>query len=105
MTGYAPQYETVSTNEVRNVAIDFADVLDSGELLTGTPTVTGDASLTITNEQVNTSLLTINGESVAVGAGVQFRVSPSTAGVYTITVRCGTDASQTVEGKVRLRVE
>ncbi len=104
----APQVQQKAASEVRNVAVSFAGKLDDGELLTGTPTVTvSPTGPTIASESVSAEALTINGESVAAGAAVQFRVSGGTAGVtYTITVSCATDASpaQTLRGKVTLEV-
>lgn len=98
----APQIGIAIAGETRNVAISFASLLDSGELLTGTPTVTEDVGdLTITSKQVNTVALTINGATVAIGKAVQFSITGQVAGTtYTITAQCGTDATpaQTLKG-------
>lgn len=105
----APQRPSASVGSVRNVAVSFANKLDSGELLTGTPTVV-DANpnspedLTISNIVVNTAVLTINGVSVAVGEAVQCSVSGFVAASfpYTLTVTVGTDATpaQTLIGTI-----
>ena len=105
---YAPQRPSKTASEVRNVAVSFVGKLDSGELLTGSPTVaesTGD--LAIANVAVSTAALTINGASVAAGAAVQFSVSGGTAGTtYVITIACGTDSTpaQTLRGAIYLPV-
>lgn len=104
MAGIAPQVHELTTDETRNISVDMSGLLDSGELLTGTPTVTGSVPLTITNQQKNASALTINGSSVAAGLAVSFTLACSTAGSYTIEVKCGTDASQTVEGYIKVNV-
>jgi hypothetical protein len=92
--------------EVRNVAVDFTELLDSGESLTGTPTVTEitTTDLTFANVAVNTAILTIYGVSVAVGKAVQFKVSGQLAGVtYKIKLSATTDATpaQTIIRKVK----
>lgn len=93
----APQKPTIAVGEIRNVAVSFADVLDSGELLTGTPTVVEvtTTDLTLSSKAVNTAALTINGESVAIGKAVQFRVSGQLVAnsPYTIKITVSTDAS------------
>ena len=93
----APQIHTKKVSATRNIAISYLDILESGELLTGTPTVTtGDSpeSLTIDNAQVNTTTLTINGESCVAGQAVQFRVAGGTANTtYPIYITCSTDAT------------
>lgn len=92
----APERHKKVDSEVRNVAVSFANKLDSGELLTGTPTATevSTTDLTISDVAVNTAALTISGVSVAVGEAVQFKVSGGTAGVkYKVRVTCATDSS------------
>lgn len=87
----------ITAGETRNVSIDFAGKLDSGELLTGTPTVeeVGSSALTITNKQVNATSKTINGRDAAAGEAVQFRVSGLVAGTsYLIKVTVSTDDGQ-----------
>lgn len=94
--------------ETRLCAVSFAEKLDSGELLTGTPTVTEltTADLTIDNVAVNVAALTVDGESAAIGQAVQFRVAGQQAGTtYSLRVQCGTDATpaQTLRALVRFR--
>jgi len=108
----APQINTKTVSEVRNVAISFSGKLDSGELLTGTPVITdnGNASpaeLTFSSIAVNTAILTINGLSVPIGEAVQFSVSGGTEGKkYTMQVQTGTDSTpaQTLYGSATLRI-
>ena len=94
-TTLADQIQCKTVTEVRNVAVSFVGKLDSGELLTGSPTVTVvGGGLTVASEQVNTVALTIDGVSVGIGQAVQFSVSGGTAGTtYTVRIECGTDAS------------
>lgn len=107
MTRTTPAH-TKHPSEVRNCAVSFANVLDTGELLTGTPTVVSVPSgLTFSSPIVNTGALTINGVSVAIGKAVQFRASGGTSGVkYQIEVSCGTDATpaQTLYAELELLV-
>lgn len=106
----APQLPVVDASAVRNGAVDFKNQLDSGELLTGAPTVTeqtpgGSPGLTITNTAVNTSALTLNGDSVAVGQAVQFKVTDIVAGtMYMLKISANTDSTpaQTLIGYVRM---
>jgi len=103
-----PPIQSKTDGETRNVAVDFTAKLDSGELLTGTPTVT-DASgdLTITNKAVNAEQLTINNKTVAVGKAVQFQVSGGSVGNnYPIVISVGTDSTpaQTLVEIVTIRV-
>lgn len=109
MPTIAPQVHPISTSELRNVAVDFSGKLDSGELLTGTPTVTevGTSDLVLASKQVNAADRIINGATVATGKAVQFTVdaSGSSAGQRrTVDIVCGTDAGQTVHGRVVLKV-
>lgn len=114
MSHTAPQRPSVPEGSVRNFIVTFSIPLDSGELLTGTPTVVDSSpnspeELTITNKVVNTAILTLdNGDgsttSVPIGEAVQFSVSGMLAatGSYTINITVGTDATpaQTLPGKV-----
>ena len=90
-----------SINEVRNVVVDFQWKLSSGELLTGTPTVTSvPTGLTFASIVVNTVAVVVNGITAAIGEAVQFRISGGTAGTrYTLMIACGTNATpaQTLE--------
>lgn len=88
--------------------VSFANLLASGETLTGTPTVTADkAGLTIGTPAVNAATFTdLDGNTVAIGAGVQVRISGGTDGVdYRLEVSCGTTDSNTREVDCRLNVE
>lgn len=103
----APERPVLVPGETRNFAVSFGDVVDSGELLTGTPTVAEETTsdLTIANKAVNTAALTINGKSVAIGQAVQFKVSGQLAtgtvrgdesiatGNYEIKITVSTDAT------------
>jgi hypothetical protein len=105
----APQIHEQSVGEIRAYAVDFQGKLDTGELLTGTPTVTevGTSDLTISARVINTSELTINGATVAIGEALQFNVvaTGATVGkVYTILCQATTDNSQTLNGHIKVLI-
>ena len=88
-------------------AVDFTNILASGETLSGTPTVTvSPTGPTIGAPTVNTGVLTDDeGNTVAIGKAVQVRVSAGTDGIdYTLTVSCATTASDTRVGTCKLYV-
>jgi len=108
MTVIAPQVPTQSITETRFHAISFVGKLDAGETLTGTPTVAeiDTAHLTITNKAVNSTALTINGQSVAIGQAVQCKVvsAAMVAGTtYRVLVTCTTTAGQVLNGEIRFK--
>jgi len=107
VTANATQLHRIGVGEVRNVAIDFTGVLDSGEVLTGTPTVVEETTsdLTITNKVVSTAVVVINHADVPIGEAVQFRVDATSAVLnrtYILLITCDTDAGQTVKARVRM---
>lgn len=107
MSHKAPEIHSKSANESRLISIDCSGKLDSGELMTGSVTVPAVSGITITNEAVNTSTLTINGVSVIAGKAIQMLVSSGTAGnTYTIAATVATDSTpaQTLEIKLDLEV-
>ncbi len=106
----APEIQSKAKSGVRNVAVSFAGKLDSGELLTGTPTITEitTSDLTFSSVGVNSAALTINGRSVAISEAVQFKVTGGTADrTYRIRVSATSDSSpaQTLVVIVTLKVE
>ncbi len=110
MPNTAPQRRTKTVGETRNVAVSFVGVLDSGELLTGTPAVVEvtSADLTLTNKAVNGSSLVVNGETCLAGQVVTFTVAGGVADTdYQIRITATTNASnaQTLQATVRLRVK
>ena len=109
MSAEAPQIPCVLDGETRNGKASFANKLDSGELLTGSPTITelGTTDLTIANAAVSTAALTINGVSVDTGEAITFKASGFVANkIYRLLLQCGTDSSpaQTLRGIARLVV-
>ena len=90
----------MSAGGTDDVAISFAGKLRGSELLTGTPTVVevGSSDLTLSNKAISTAVLTILGESTAVGAAVQFRVVASSAlrGEYEILATASTDTGRVI---------
>jgi hypothetical protein len=96
MSVTAEQVHCKAVSETVNVAVNFQGDLDSGELLTGTPTVVEitTSDLTLANKAVNTAALTILGVSVAIGEAVQFNVVGGTADTtYSIRCTATTDAT------------
>jgi len=96
----APQVYQIAESETRAVVADFTLQLESGELLTGSPTVAeiASADLTIGTAAVNTGALAldIDGASVtaAIGTAVQFTIAGAlSATEYRVRVSCGTDAT------------
>ncbi len=109
MRSTAREIREITTDEVRVVSVSFLGKLDTGELLTGTPTVTAEAGagLTLSNKTVNSEAVTINSVSHAIGQAVQFKVDATAAtdGEWTIDITCATDNGQTVFGRVTVDVE
>ena len=113
MSHTAPQRPDTYQGETRNFAVSFSGRLDTGELLTGTPTIvdiSGDSptDLTISNKVVSTTSLTINGVTVPTGEAVQFTVTGQQSGKsYTIKITVGTDATpaQTLIGEIKFDTE
>ena len=96
MSNDAREVRAKKESETRNVTVNFADVLDENELLTGIPLVAdteSPQSLVIDNIQINTVALTVEGESVSIGQAIQFRVSGGTIGQHYISISCGTDST------------
>lgn len=105
MAGTAPQIREITTDEVRIISVDFSALLDSGELLTGTPDIQASDDLTITNAQVNVAAAEINGVSVPAGMAVQFQLESESSGKYQIEIVCDTDGGQRLEGTINLQVK
>ena len=87
------------------VTFDMTPRLQSGELLSGTPSVVDDdatGDLTISNRQINTVADTEN--DIAVGKAIQFKISTSstTCKEYEIATQVGTDGTpvQTLADKM-----
>jgi len=105
----ADQVPSFAAGDTRNGAVSFANQLDSGEALTGTPTVEEQdtSDLTISSVGVSTRELTINEETVAAGLAVQFSVTGMTAATYTLKVTATTDSTpaQTLVRYIKFSVE
>lgn len=102
----AAEVKAKAAGETRNVAIDYSDKLDSGELLTGAPSVSV-TGMTASNQSVNSTELTIQGDAVAAGKAVTFTLAGGTAGTsYLVTVTVSTDATnaQTFEDVIKVDV-
>ena len=90
---------TISVGDTETIAINFTDHLDGSEVLTGTPTVSEQTTsdLTLSSKAVSTATYTEakTGDTIAIGAAVQFSVAGGTVAnsPYTIRVTASTDAS------------
>lgn len=91
-----PRMVQISVGATDAAAVNFTDELDSGELLTGTPTVVEvtTSDLTISNIAVSTSALTILEEASATGTAVQFVVTGQQVNtVYELLITATTDST------------
>lgn len=120
-SNYAPQRGQKASGETRLFSVDFGastgnqtGKLDTGNILTGTPTVTQVSSdpttataLTLANKTVNGSTVTINGRPCIAGEAVQFTAaSGDDAASYVLKVTCGDNGSpaQTLVGFINIDV-
>jgi hypothetical protein len=109
MSAEAPQIPRIVEGETRNGKASFANKLDSGESLAGSPTITelGTTHLTIANATRSTGTLTINGVEVTSGHALTFKVTGFVANmVYRLRMECATDSTpaQTLRGIARFVV-
>jgi hypothetical protein len=68
----------IAVSDVDVISVDCTDWLDSGELLTGTPTITERTSfgdIAFANNVVNGSAITMFGRTIAASSAVQWKVS------------------------------
>ena len=102
---------SISEGDTEKVSVSFKDHLDSGELLTGTPTVVEvtTTDLTLGSKQVNTTAYTDKwNASIAIGQAVQFSVTGGSSGTtYTIRITVSTDAAiaRTFVRDIKLKFE
>ncbi len=77
--------------------VDFTKLLAVAESLTGTPWATGGMGLTLGAPIVNAApFLNDDGATVAIGAGVQIRISGGLSPTdYVLTVGCTTNQNNT----------
>ena len=100
---------TISVGETELFALDYTDLLDGSETLTG-PTVAEvtTTDLTIASVAVNSAIQTINGVSVAVGQAVQFSVAGQkidTTYKLLVTVTTTSTPARTLTRWAKFRVE
>jgi hypothetical protein len=105
----ATSKEQKTASETRNVSVRFSELLDDGEVLTGTPTILELVStdLTIISKSISTAVRTINGVSTPIGEAVQYSVAGGTAGTtYDIQIVAVTDSTpaQTLYGNLELKI-
>lgn len=95
MSDTAIEINNMSTRELCHFSVNMEPKLDTGETLTGTPTITeSSGNLTLTNKAVSTAILSISGTSVAIGQAVQFTADAAENGSYTVVVVCTTSSGQ-----------
>jgi hypothetical protein len=99
----------VSVGDTEVWAIDYTDILDDTETLTGpTATEVTSTDLTIANVAVNSAAVTINGVSVAIGKAVQFKISGQkvdAAYKVLVTVTTTSTPARTIARHAKFRVE
>lgn len=104
----APQQPITAVGDIESGAIGFIDQLESGETLTGSPTITEQTTddLTISGVAVNSSTLTIDGVSHTAGQAVQFAVSGMllTHTPYTLKVVVTTSSGRTKNRYIKFAV-
>lgn len=98
MTVEAIQRHTVSVGETRLVRVNFADNMQSGVTLTGTPTVieVTTTDLTLGSKALNAATYTDDdGSTVAVSHAVEFTVAGGTTAhsPYSILVTASTNST------------
>jgi len=92
--------QEVRVNEELVASIDLSSRLATAELLVGTPVITEitTSDLTISNQSVNTSILTVGGSDMAIGKAVLVKLSGWVESViYELSVSCTTDATPNQE--------
>ena len=85
----------ISVGDVEVFAIDYTDILDGTETLTGpTATEVSTTDLTIANVAVNVAAITVKGVTVAIGKAVQCKVSGQKLGTaYKLLVSVNTTST------------
>lgn len=106
----APQRPVFTVGEENLLSVSYDGRLESGEVLTGTPTAIEKTTsdLTITNVSVSSTALIINNKSVAAGRAIQcFVVGHIVVNApYTVNFTATTDSSpaQTKKGRGEFEV-
>jgi len=112
----APEHPSIPVGSSHNAKVSFKGQLDSGELLTGTPTVVevnaldvavSPSDLTISGKAVNTATIAVNEDTaVLAGQAVVYLVSGQllTNTPYRIKITATTDGGQTLVGYDYLHV-
>lgn len=101
-----PRVRRKAPTAVRNIAVNFTDWLDHGEIITGTPTVAVSPSgPTLSAASVNSWRRVVDGRACNPGTVVTFSASGGSASTtYTITITASTSGSQTLVGYITLIV-
>lgn len=99
----------ISVGDVELFALDYTDILDSTETLTGpTATEVSTSDLTIANVAVNSAAITVKGVTVAIGKAVQLKVSGqkvSTSYKILVTVSTTSTPARTLARHVAFTVD
>ena len=100
------QKQRKAAADALTAVFDFTDLLESGETISGTPTVVASSTnVTTGSVAVTTAAISdVLGRTVAVGKGIVAKISAGVAGVdYTLTVTVAATTGGTV-GQVIERV-
>ena len=94
----APQIRCKHPDATKTLVVSFDKVIDTGVLLTGTPTVDEEETtdLIISNIAINSVTVTVLKKPVAAGRAVLFSCAGGVDGVtYSIKITVSTDGSPT----------
>ena len=93
----ASEEPVLAVGETNIISVSFADVLNEGELLTGTPAIVEitTSDLTVSNNQINTTALTMGDHIIAIGKAVQFKLIGQVvvSSPYTMKITVLTDST------------
>jgi len=111
MPSVAPQVNQMSKNEKAIVSLSMMGKLADGELLTGSPTVSevDTNHLNITNPQISTVELVINGETVPIGGAILITVDATGNDVvdgekYEVLMVCATTLGNIRDGIATIEI-
>ncbi len=103
----APQIQTKHPDEDVAVTCNFQHLLDTGETLVGTPTVTEETSsgITVGASVVTPTDMSINNSTVSAGLAAQVRISGGTAGAWcTLKISVVTSSGNIRIGKCNVQI-
>lgn len=101
-----PKKRYKHSDATENVAVDFTNELDAGDLLVGTPTVSVlPSGPTLSAAAINTAPMKVNERTCRAGSVVTFSISGGTDGqVYTVEVKPTTSGSSVKPRNITIEV-